>query len=331
VLKDKQLQLRSYLDQQVMAKSEMVQSRGEETRMLRKQMDDDHQRLLEEEQKKKDILREKVAVLKEDRQEQVLTTRINRELERKERLEAGQQIAREANLALQSERDAALEKKRREKEMQQKLIDEWQVEQKEHQEKQKVEHAAERQAVLKLQEELRKEEEQKAMEIQKELAKREEVFQQLANAEALAKKEKKIKREARIQEENRSLEHVRKANSEMAEREKQKQAQKRADRVQNVDFLFHQMGENQRIKSEEEDRKVQLLSTVRSATDQYAEEERQRAADKRARNVQHRLQLEQQISSRVKVPPRVREDLMSTSEAFINKNIVGEAGRYGLF
>lgn len=74
-----------------------------------------------------------------------------------------------------------------------------------------------------------------------------------------------------------------------------------------------------------------MLDGARTAIDTYAEDERKRSLDKRNKNVQHRLELEEQINARIRLPATMREDLMSTSEAFINKNLVGEAGKLGLY
>merc|ERR1712072_746111 len=129
--------------------------------MGRTMVDEDYQKLKEEEAQKKDLIQKQVVSLKNEREEQVIRARVTRELERQEMLEAGRRLAQQANRALEVEQEDALVKKEKEKKLMSKLIVQWNEEQKEHAEKQKKEHAAERQAVLKLQEELVKEQEQK--------------------------------------------------------------------------------------------------------------------------------------------------------------------------
>lgn len=329
-IKRKQLELKSFLDEQVQAKTALDSQKIEETRRLRNQADDDFQKLQAEQKQKKDNFSKQVNVLKQDRQEQVLTSRFQREQDRQEALDAGKHLAMQAVQGLEAEQKAALDKKQREKHAMKKLIDDWNEEKKEHTEKQKMQHAAERMAVLKLQEELEEEERQKQIELMKALDKRNDEFQELARHANESKHEKKLKREARIREENRQLEHVRQANAQAEERERQKKMNQRSERIKNVEFLFQQMGERQKTQMDEVEQKKDLLQNARSNLAKFTEEERQKFGDKRNRNVQHRLELEEQITARVQAPARVREDLMSTSEAFINKRLVDEAGKSGL-
>lgn len=326
--KNKQLQLKGFLDEQVEAKSASSLSKADELRKLRTTVDDDYQRLQEEDNQKKKELQKKITVLKNEREEQVLCARIARQLDRKEILEAGQKLNQQCNVALEAEQKVALQKKVTERQAMSKLIVEWEVEKQAHMAEQKVQNVKEREAVLKLEEELKAEQLQKKVEIQKVVQRREKEFQQLALAEASARQEKKVKREARIKEENRELECVNQANEAALEKERLKKLKQKADRVKNVDFLLEQMAESRERKTADKEKQKDLLTLARSTEDKFAEEERQKTFNKRKKNIQHRLELEEQIEARSQRV--IREDLMSTSEAFINKNVVAEAVKFGL-
>lgn len=330
-IKEKQLQLKGYLDEQVASKTSSKTQKAEETLRLRNMVDTDYNRLQEEEANKQKRMQNQVKILKDDREEQVLHARLARDIERSERLEAGKTLAVQANRDLEKEQQAALNKKHAERQLMSKLIVEWAEERVVGDEKKKVEQAAEKQEVLRLQEELRKEEQKKQDIMRKEIAARDAQFQELAAEEANAKMAKKMKREARIKAENASMVIVNQAEAEAVERDRQKLLAKKAERIQNVEFLFQQMGEKKEQKKTEKEAKSAMLDGARTAIDTYAEDERKRSLDKRNKNVQHRLELEEQINARIRLPATMREDLMSTSEAFINKNLVGEAGKLGLY
>jgi len=269
--------------------------------------------------------------LKNDREVQVVSARATREVTRQEALVVGQQLAKNANRALEMEKEAQFDKKNREKQLMTTLMVEWGEEKKEKMDKQNAEAVVERNRVLAMQEELRQEEEQKGIELKLRQAKKDEEFEKLALAEANARSEKKVKREARIKDENKSMEVVRKMADEAVQKDRLKDAQKKADRVKNVEFLFQQMEETQRKKKVATEARCEMLSNARTATNKHLEDERAKTGERRGKNVQHRLELEAQIASRIQAPQRRREDLMSTAEAFLNKGVVADAGALGLF
>jgi len=330
-IKAKQLMLKGYLDEQVEAKSAMHQNKVQETRQLRSMVDDDFRRLQDEDVQKKMRVQKQVGNLKNDREVQVVSARATREVTRQEALVVGQQLAKNANRALEMEKEAQFDKKNREKQLMTTLMVEWGEEKKEKMDKQNAEAVVERNRVLAMQEELRQEEEQKGIELKLRQAKKDEEFEKLALAEANARSEKKVKREARIKDENKSMEVVRKMADEAVQKDRLKDAQKKADRVKNVEFLFQQMEETQRKKKVATEARCEMLSNARTATNKHLEDERAKTGERRGKNVQHRLELEAQIASRIQAPQRRREDLMSTAEAFLNKGVVADAGALGLF
>jgi len=320
--------LKGFLDEQVEAKSASSQSKVEELRKLRHMVDEDYQKLQEEDAQKKKELQKKIDTIRIEREEQVICARIAKQLDKQEILEAGQKLNEQCNAALEAEQKLALEKKVNERKRNQKLIKEWDEEKQVMIAKQKVQNAKEREAVLKLEEELRQEQIQKKLELQKVLQKREKEFADLALAEANARQEKKLKREARIKQENRELEAYNQANKDASERERQKKLQQKADRVKNVEFLLEQMSERRLKKNDDKELQEKLLAYARKEEEKFAEDERQKNETKRKKNIEHRLELEEQIEARSQ--RIIREDLMSTAEAFINKNVVEEALSMGL-
>jgi len=329
-IKSKRAELKRYLDGQVEAKTVFAVHKQEETVMLRTRVDNDFQRLQDEEAQKKIRFQEKVAVLKTDRYDQVVTARTLHAQEKQETLESGKALARQANYALKTEQEAALAKKDKEKKMMSSLIVLWAEEKEHHVIAQKEQEKKEKALSVALQNELLAEEEVKQAVIRVKKEKRDLEFAHLAAEEANAKQLKKMKRDARIKAEEADLEVVRAMNEESAERDRQKAILKKANRVKNVEFLFEQIGVRQAREQVEAEQKKDLLTNAKIAIEDNLKAEKQKSDSRRGKNVQHRLELEAQIESRKKAPARVREDLMSTAEAFLNKKVVAEAVKLGL-
>merc|ERR1712048_832306 len=123
---------------------------------------------------------------------------------------------------------------------------------------------------------------------------------------------------------------VQKANAEAAQKEQQKAERKRMEARRNVEFLTQQIEDKERKKQEAPEQKKQQHIRVVSDTNAYHEESKEKFTANRQKNINYRLELEQQIDSRKREPARVREDKMSTTEAYINKGLVHQAGQYAM-
>lgn len=116
--------------------------------------------------------------------------------------------------------------------------------------------------------------------------------------------------------------------------ERKKREDLKAMRLENQTYLFGQMKEKQDLKKKDQEEKLLAAQYLASDAALFHEEESKKVADKRLRNVEHRLGLEKQISANSKPYPGLAiaqkstvtdsELTMSKCEVAMNKRLVGE-------
>merc|ERR1719313_317880 len=121
---------------------------------------------------------------------------------------------------------------------------------------------------------------------------------------------------------------VRAANAKAAEAELKKAQRYIQERQSNQDFLVKQMGERESNRKEKLDEFKKEKEHILAETQEFLEWEKRRVDLQRKKNMQHRIELEQQIES--KKPPtrfqkRNNEDLMSAEEVAMNWHLLEQA------
>lgn len=124
------------------------------------------------------------------------------------------------------------------------------------------------------------------------------------------------------------------ANQKASSMERKKRDDLKAMRLQNQSYLFGQMKEKEDSKQKEQDEKLMQAQYLASDTAHFHSSEQQKLADKRARNLEHRRELENQIIANMKPYPGLAvskrstvtgtEANMSVCEVKMNKRLVAE-------
>jgi hypothetical protein len=125
------------------------------------------------------------------------------------------------------------------------------------------------------------------------------------------------------------------ASQKASELEKKKRDDLKAMRLENQSYLFDQMKEKQDNKQRDHDEKLLQAKYLASDTAHFHTSEQAKLADKRARNLEHRRELENQIMANMKPYPGLaanqrstvsgkNEVNMSSSEVKMNKRLVAE-------
>jgi len=96
------------------------------------------------------------------------------------------------------------------------------------------------------------------------------------------------------------------------------------DRQANQAFLFQQMQEKQEKRRAEAQRKRERGTVLEQDAVAFGEEEIKRAAQTRMRQLDHRSEVEKQISLKANAPPS--KDVMSTLEARMNRAVLDKIG-----
>merc|ERR1719263_1633841 len=85
-------------------------------------------------------------------------------------------------------------------------------------------------------------------------------------------------------------------------------------------FLFKQMAEKDEKKEQALELKRLQSSILEADTQEYMQMEKQKSQDRRVRNIEHRIQLEDQIAERAKEP--ARKYAMSGAEVKMNRQLL---------
>mmetsp|Transcript_134532 Transcript_134532/g.335662 ORF Transcript_134532/g.335662 Transcript_134532/m.335662 type:complete len:502 (-) Transcript_134532:17-1522(-) len=94
----------------------------------------------------------------------------------------------------------------------------------------------------------------------------------------------------------------------------------------NQDYLFQQIAERNKNRERALEQKRNQKQQAQAASVEYQEIERRRIEDARSKNIQYRLDLEQQIAEKkAAVRPKTFEDHMTPAERAINQHLIKEA------
>merc|ERR1712070_848556 len=91
-------------------------------------------------------------------------------------------------------------------------------------------------------------------------------------------------------------------------------------RYETQNFLFKQMAEKDEKKEQALELKRLQASILEADTQEYMQMEKQKSQDRRVRNIEHRIELEEQIAERAKEP--ARKYAMSGAEVKMNRQLL---------
>merc|ERR1711959_603504 len=110
------------------------------------------------------------------------------------------------------------------------------------------------------------------------------------------------------------------ADARAIEMERNKEAKLKEMRYETQSFLFKQMSEKDEKKEQALELKRLQASILEADTQEYMQMEKQKAHDRRVRNIEHRIQLEDQIADRA--AEVVRKYAMSGAEIKMNRQLL---------
>merc|ERR1719327_398775 len=167
---------------------------------------------------------------------------------------------------------------------------------------------AEYNRILDQQEEMRAQELQARMDKQKALM---EKMKDNVQKQQQKKGDEDARRAARQKEE---------ADARAIEMERNKEAKLKEMRHDTQAFLFKQMAEKDEKKEQALELKRLQASILEADTQEYMQMEKQKSTDRRVRNIEHRIELEDQIAERAKEP--ARKYAMSGAEMKMNRQLL---------
>jgi len=254
--------------------------------------------------------------VKKDREVQVACYKRLRDEEKMEKLEQDRRFVKKAQAELEEEQTLAAEKKKRQKDAMYGLLREWEEGRAAREEAEKVKRAEEKKKVKEYQQMLEDQEERNR---QARPPPRQPAGEYSPPDKAQRRREEKRRDEM-------MMKVVKEANKKAAEEQQRKNEQRSVDLQHNQEFLFSQMHERDAKKREELEQRDRQKQIVQDETREYMEIEKQRIEQRRMKNIQHRLELEKQISMK-KASPKVlnAEDTMSQAERAINRILLQEA------
>merc|ERR1712182_169251 len=88
------------------------------------------------------------------------------------------------------------------------------------------------------------------------------------------------------------------------EMERNKEAKLKEMRYETQNFLFKQMAEKDEKKEQALELKRLQAGILEADTQEYMQMEKQKSHDRRLRNIEHRIELEEQIADRAKEPAK---------------------------
>merc|ERR1711985_62372 len=162
--------------------------------------------------------------------------------------------------------------------------------------------------ILDQQEEMRAQELQARMDKQKALM---EKMKQNVQKQQQKKGDEDARRAAKQKEE---------ADARAIEMERNKQAKLKEMRYDTQSFLFKQMAEKDEKKGQALELKRLQASILEADTQEYMQMEKQKSHDRRMRNVEHRIELEDQIADRA--AEVTRKYAMSGAEVKMNRQLL---------
>merc|ERR1711977_201551 len=134
-----------------------------------------------------------------------------------------------------------------------------------------------------------------------------------------ASKQQALDMEA-MKEYNRILDQQEEADARAIEMERNKEAKLKEMRHDTQKFLFKQMAEKDEKKGQALELKRLQASILEADTQEYMQMEKQKSQDRRSRNIEHRIELEDQIADRA--AEVTRKYAMSGAEVKMNRQLL---------
>merc|ERR1711959_861267 len=161
---------------------------------------------------------------------------------------------------------------------------------------------------------LDQQEEMRAQELQARMDKQKALMEKM--------KENVQKQQAKKGDEDarRAMKQKEEADARAIEMERNKEAKLKGMRYDTQAFLFKQMAEKDEKKEQALELKRLQASILEADTQEYMQMEKQKSEDRRTRNVEHRIELEEQIADRA--AEVVRKYAMSGAEVKMNRQLL---------
>jgi len=309
-----QQKLRLDLDRQVAdQRMKKQRQRDEESKYFMNQLVEVEQ-WKEMERAKAEELKVKAHKEKRDRDEQLQYERMlkSEEVQRKKDEEAAlvEKIAREMEMEKERMEMRRQQQKTAMKKVFQENLEENVVKEEQRMQQQELDMEAmkEYNRILDQQENMRAQELQARMDKQKALM---EKMKENVQKQQRKKGDEDARRAAKQKEE---------ADARAIEMERNKEAKLKEMRHETQSFLFKQMSEKDEKKGQGLELKRLQASILEADTQEYMQMEKQKSHDRRVRNIEHRIELEDQIAERAKEP--ARKYAMSGAEVKMNRQLL---------
>jgi len=309
-----QQKLRLDLDRQVAEQRMKKQrQRDEEQKYFMNQLVEVEQ-WKEMERAKAEELKIKAHKEKRDRDEQLQYERMlkSEEVERKKEEEAAlvEKIARE----MEMEKERMELRRQQQKAAMKKVFQENAEENMQKEEARMKQQEADMEAMKEYNRILDQQEEMRAQELQARMDKQKALMEKMK--ENVQKQQKKKGDE----DARRADKQKQEADQRAIEMERNKEAKLKEMRHDTQSFLFKQMAEKDEKKEQALELKRLQASILEADTQEYMQMEKQKSQDRKVRNIEHRIELEEQIAERAKEP--ARKYAMSGAEINMNRQLL---------
>merc|ERR1719387_1629770 len=268
----------------------------------------------EMERAKAEELKVKAFKEKRDRDEQLSYERMlkNEEVERKKEEEAAlvEKIARE----MEMEKERMELRRQQQKAAMKKVFQENLEENVQKEEARMKQQEADMEAMKEYNRILDQQEEMRAQELQARMDKQKALMEKMK--ENVQKQQKKKGDE----DARRAAKQKEEADQRAIEMERNKEAKLKEMRYDTQAFLFKQMAEKDEKKEQALELKRLQASILEADTQEYMQMEKQKSQDRRIRNIDHRVELEDQIAVRAQEP--MRKYAMSGAEIKMNRQLL---------
>merc|ERR1712139_310865 len=166
---------------------------------------------------------------------------------------------------------------------------------------------------------LAQQEEMRAQELQARMDKQKALMEKMKD-NVQKQQQKKGDEDAR-----RAAKQKEEADARAIEMERNKEAKLKEMRHETQAFLFKQMAEKDEKKEQALELKRLQASILEADTQEYMQMEKQKSQDRKVRNIEHRIELEEQIADRAKEV--VRKYAMSGAEIKMNRQLLDLVGK----
>jgi len=266
----------------------------------------------EQEQQKMKIAREKALKVKSDRDEQLQVVLAAKSQERRQEKEEGEALMSQIASELDLEKQRLELKKMQEMQIVSKHREENEAQIKEQKMMQKREKEHDKKLMSDYAKKLEDDDEKKAAELRRRLEKQEQVMKRMGDGIAEGVRQK-------LAEEEKLIEQQRVLKDEAAARIQSEKAEKnRQQRIETQREVVKQLQEKEQLRVVENSHKKQTAELLENDKLDYLASEKDKESRRRQQHLEHRLELERQIQSRVPG----KKHCLSEVEVRMNKDLL---------